>query len=244
MNIGGVEISNPERPVVVAEIGCNHNGDEGLARSLIENAAVQGADLIKFQCYLPQELIALRGDGPAPGPWAGRTMLELYQQAQTPLKWFPRLIERCREFGIPWFASVFGLGSLAFMEAMDCPAYKLAALDFASRRHRNAVEATGKPVIRSSPGPRAPGFTLWCPPGYPQALVKGELRREMKRFDGFSYHGTDPFMPALAAAFGAKMIEVHVQLDDVPSVLDAHSSLTVTQLGALIGMVRTAKAVA
>lgn len=245
ISIGDVQIGEGQPCRVVAEIGCNHNGSLELAVQLVHEAADAGADIVKFQAFLPAELLALRGgDGPAPAPWEGQTLGELYAKAQTPLKWFPKLIENCQAHSVPWFASVFGLGSLAFMEAMECPAYKLAALDFGRRKHRLQVEATGKPVIRSSPAPYAKGFTLWCPGGYPQTFLEGELRREMRHFDGFSYHGTDPFLPALAAAFGARMVEVHVQLDDVPSVLDAHSSLTVTQLGQLVDMVRTAEQVA
>lgn len=233
---------------VVAEVSNSHNGDLGNALVLIDELADAGVDHIKFQCYTPDELVALRGDGPAPEPWGsqGWTMRKLYQKAQTPLAWFPKLAEKCGHRGIPWFASVFGPTSLAIMEMCGCPMYKLAALDYGKRGLRQMVEATGKPIVRSVPGgtnpPKSGATTLWCPSGYPQADLHG-LRDAMRRFDGFSYHGTDPLVPVLAAAYGAAMVEFHVQLDDVPSELEAGVSLTISQVREVVEGIRTVEAV-
>ena len=261
MTIAGLEVG-PEQPCrVVAEISNNHNGDLGNALVLIDECADAGVDFIKFQAYTAEELVALRGDGKAPEPWGsqGWTMRRLYDKAKTPLHWFPKLAEKCAHRGVPWFASAFGLGSFTFMEAMGCPVYKLAALDYGKRSLRQMVERAGKPIIRSCPGNTRPGparhrvgesplvrlkhpTALWCPPGYPQDVTG--LRAAMRRFDGFSFHGRDPFVPALAAAYGASMVEVHVQLDDVPSELEANVSLTVSQLAELVTMCKTARRVA
>lgn len=236
---------------IIAEMSNAHNGSLDRALAIVDAVAESGADYLKMQAYTPAELVALRGDGPAPEPWGsqGWTMRDLYTKAQTPLKWFSKIVERCEAHGLKWFSSVFGPGSLAFMEAIDCPMYKLAALDYDKRALRKAVEATGKPLIRSCPNdtrPNGKATVLWCPPGYPQDYVGAPLRdmmphgRMMRRFDGLSYHGTDPFVPALAAAYGAEWLEVHVQLDDEPSELEAHVSLTMSQLADLVRMVRTA----
>lgn len=231
--IAGVTIGEG-RTRLVAEIGNGHNGDLDRCLRLVQAAHDAGADLVKFQAYTPAELVLLRGDGPAPDPWGsqGWTMASLYAKAQTPLKWFPRIATYCADHGIPWFSSVFGAGSLALLEALDCPAYKLAALDYGKRKLHAAVVATGKPVIRSCShvnAPQACDVALWCPPGYPQEPVG--LAGRFRRYDGFSYHGTDPVVPLLAAAHGARVLEVHVQLDDEPSELEPNVSLTVRQLG-------------
>lgn len=219
-----------EEPVLVAELSNAHNGVLRNAELLIWEALHAGADVVKFQAYTPDELVALRGDGPAPAPWGaqGWTMRRLYERARTPLEWFPRLVELCGMLDIPWFASVFGPDSLAAMQALDCPVYKLASLDAEAVGLSNLVCGAGMPVIRSWPGEVAPTTNdtwLYCPPGYPQA--KGPVEHmEERGFGGFSYHGTDPMVPSKAVAFGAKIIEVHFQLDDPPSALEAHVSFT------------------
>ena len=54
---------------IIAEMGNAHNGSLTTAHKIIEGCAKAGVDWMKFQCYLPKELVSLRGDGPAPKPW-------------------------------------------------------------------------------------------------------------------------------------------------------------------------------
>lgn len=239
MNLAGVEIG-PDQPCrVIAEIGNAHNGSFPLALRLIEECAAAGADLIKFQTYTSDELVALRGDGPAPDPWGseGWTMRDLYTKAHTPREWFPDLVAKCEEVGVPWFSSVFGLDSAGFLLGLKCPAFKIAALDIGSDfPFELMLYMAGMdqkvPRIASSRGMHLPwaDLTLFCPPGYPQdwgavALPDG--------LDGVSYHGTEWRIPAALAADYASVVEVHVQLNDQPSELESNVSLTISQLGQL-----------
>ena len=236
MNIAGIEVGADQPCRVIAEISNNHNGSRFLAHRLIEEAKDAGADFVKFQCYTPEELALLRGtplDEPCPvEPWTDMTMGELYGKAQTPHSWFPSLAEKCKAVGIPWFSSVFGLDSLDVLEAVGCQAYKLASLDRAQAGFRFRVRQTGKPLIQSSPEPmELQGvLQLFCPPGYPQTVKPGEVARAMGDFDGLSFHGTKLTLPKRAIAAGARLVEVHVQLDDEPSELEKDVSLTIKQL--------------
>lgn len=246
MNIAGVPVGDG-RCKVIAEISNAHNGNFDRCVRLIQAARDVGADIIKFQAYTPAELVQLRGGGPAPDPWgsAGWSMADLYAKAQTPLNWFPRLVDYCAEYGIPWFSSVFGTGSLALLDALGCPTYKLASLDYGRRTLARAVAMTGKPVVQScahATAPRTCEVALWCPPGYPQAPTSFLGRFGAKRYHGFSYHGTDPLVPALAAAHGATVVECHVMLDDEPSELESNVCLTIRQLGGLVSMLGTVEA--
>ena len=51
-----IVISSEERPVIVAEISCNHNGSKKLFLKHIREAAKNGADLIKIQTFEPQDI--------------------------------------------------------------------------------------------------------------------------------------------------------------------------------------------
>lgn len=237
MKIAGVEIG-PRHPCrFVAEISNNHNGRLELAQRLIVESACAGADFVKFQAYTPDELVELRGDGPAPDPWGtdGWTMRDLYAKAQTPADWFPDLVEYCHYVGVPWFASVFGQGSLDLMEDLGCPAYKVAALDEGATALIDVVRATGKPIIASTHktgGPRVAwaDLLLHCPPGYPQDPCDIDYQAIRRGgYDGLSYHGTNPNVP-VSAANGAQVVEFHVQADDEPSELEADVSLTISKL--------------
>ena len=247
MNIGGVEVGSGFPCRFIAEISGNHNGDFRRAKRLIAAAAAAGADFVKFQCYLPDELLILRGDGPAPEPWgaAGWTMRALYEKAQTPFAWFPDLFAYARRIGIPAFSSVFGPESLALLESLDCPAYKIARLDNFHADLIASAKATGKPVIVSAyhRDELDSGVSyLYCPPGYPQepqACTPGLW----EVYTGFSFHGTDPLIPAMAGVSGARLIEAHIQLGAESSELESNVSLTAADFAVMVDTVRNTRAV-
>lgn len=237
-----------EKVTFVAELSNNHNGDRGRCGRLIDAAQAAGADWIKLQCYTPDELVQLRDDGPAPEPWGsqGWSMRQLYEKAQTPHDWFPLIAAHCERVGIRWFASVFGTESLALLESLNCPAYKIARLDNGQPDLIDAVRATGKPVIVSAADPfesswdhsAEEGTWLYCPAGYPQGRFAFDYIEFGNYFDGFSFHGTDPLPCVVAATLGAKIIEAHLQLFSEPSELEANVSLTARQFREMVDQVR------
>ena len=48
---------NNKKISIIAEIGVNHNGSLKLAKKLIDGAVKSGADYVKFQTYVTDELI-------------------------------------------------------------------------------------------------------------------------------------------------------------------------------------------
>ncbi len=61
---------NYKKPIVVAEIGCNHMGDFELAKELIFIAKEAGANVAKFQKRNPKELLTKKQyDAPHPVPY-------------------------------------------------------------------------------------------------------------------------------------------------------------------------------
>ena len=40
------------KTLIIAEAGVNHNGDIDIAKELIKEAAMAGADLVKFQSFI------------------------------------------------------------------------------------------------------------------------------------------------------------------------------------------------
>lgn len=248
----GVYRANPCR--FIAEISNNHNGDYERAVRLIVAAQQAGADAVKFQAYTPDEVIGLRGDGPAPEPWAseGHTMRTLYEKAQTPLDWLPKLFQVCRDMGMPAFSSVFGLESLAALERCACPAYKVARLDNQNRDLIDAVRSRRKPVIVSADhDDMLPDcndlFLLYCGKGYPtpreniRLPMFGRGWRKGPGYLGLSSHCLDPAIPLLAVARGCAVIEMHFMLDDEPSVIESNVSLTASQFRSMVDAVRNAE---
>ena len=238
MRIGNVDIGIGHRCAIVSELSNAHNGSYDRMLLLMKTARDAGADILKVQAYTVDELVELRGNGPAPAPWNDRTMEDLYIHAQTPLSWMRGIFDHAEKLGISIFSSVFGAESLACLEDVGCPAYKLAALDFDQKWLRDLVLETGKPLLRSTSRSEmgwAPGM-LWCPPGYPTHCPS--LMTLRGGFLGLSYHGKDPLVPIAAVAMGAKVIEMHFMLSAEPSELESNVSLTESQFAAMVRSVR------
>ena len=72
-----------EPPYVIAELSGNHLGDIERAFALMAAVRRAGADAVKIQTYTA-DTITIDHDGPEfkidGGPWAGRTLYELYQE--------------------------------------------------------------------------------------------------------------------------------------------------------------------
>lgn len=54
------KLSGGVKPYIIAEIGSNHNGDIGLAKTLIEKAKECGADCVKFQSWSKDTIFSRR----------------------------------------------------------------------------------------------------------------------------------------------------------------------------------------
>ena len=256
-NIGPLKVGPSEPCAVIAELSNNHGGDFDRCIRLIDAAKAAGASAVKLQAFEVGELLALRGDGPAPAPWNDRSMSDLYSQAITPRRWFKQLYDHAAAIDLPIFSSVFGLDSLALLESLGNPCYKIARLDNQHTELIAAVGATGKPLIISEDNglrvrDHAADGAVWlyCPSGYPQTKFAfhhemwhgsagaGQCEWDAADYLGFSYHGTDPLPCIAAVALGAKIIEAHFQLDAEPSVLEANVSLGQTAFASMVADIR------
>ena len=45
------------KTLIIAEIGVNHNGSLNIAKELIRKAKLAGADIVKFQTYITDDLV-------------------------------------------------------------------------------------------------------------------------------------------------------------------------------------------
>jgi N-acetylneuraminate synthase (EC 2.5.1.56) len=46
------------KTIIIAEAGVNHNGDIKLAKRLVDEAKLAGADIIKFQTFISDKVVS------------------------------------------------------------------------------------------------------------------------------------------------------------------------------------------
>lgn len=223
-------------PLLVAEVGFNHQGDREAATALIRAAAQAGAQAVKFQTFRAADLVL---------PQAPH--FELIRQGEMSREDVRFLAAQAREAGIAFFSTPFSVQAVEMLEEAAVPAYKIASMDLTTPYLLDAVAATGKPVILSTGMATLPEIAsaverlrrqgagdlglLHCLSLYPARAedcnlqVMALLRREFGLPTGWSDHF--PGVGACLAAFGAgaEIIETHFTLDvAAPGGDHAHSA--------------------
>lgn len=231
MKINNRRIDYDLPPYIVAEISCNHNGEIGKAKDLIDAAIYAEADAVKFQTYTPGDLCK-----PGSENWA------LYERAMTPREWHEELFAYCHAAHITAFSSPFSVHAVEYLEReIGPPVYKIASPEALRLDIVNAVASTGKPVIVStgalSSKEQVENFNLKLGPGvcflhciaeYPAKVIDGNFKtiktiRDYGYLVGLSDHSPGHTAAVAATALGVVMIEKHIKLDD--DCIDAAWSL-------------------
>ncbi len=141
---------------VVAELSGNHLQDYERAEKLVYAAAEAGVDAVKLQTYTADTMTIdsdkewfLVGGKANPKEWQGQTLYELYQKANTPWEWHPKLQKLVTDLGLIFFSTPFDETAVDFLEKLEVPCYKIASYEATDIPFLKKVGATGKPVIMS-----------------------------------------------------------------------------------------------
>ncbi|HLS90846.1 MAG TPA: N-acetylneuraminate synthase family protein [Limnochordia bacterium] len=104
-----------ERPLIIAEIGCNHRGEPETARKMVRIAALEcGVDVVKFQKRNPKECLTpaqYAAPHPVPANAYGATYGEHREALELDLSEHRRLKELCEECGVVYSTSVWDMTS-------------------------------------------------------------------------------------------------------------------------------------
>tara|TARA_Y100001970_G_C14134569_1_gene803574 strand:+ start:360 stop:1205 length:846 start_codon:yes stop_codon:yes gene_type:complete len=116
-----------KKPILIAEIGINHNGDINLAKKLIDSSADANFDAVKFQkrdinLVYSEELLNSKRES----PW-GTTQREQKEGLEFSEKEYLEIDSYCKKKKIKWFASAWDVNSLKFLDAFNLEYNKIAS---------------------------------------------------------------------------------------------------------------------
>jgi pseudaminic acid synthase len=265
IRIGHRAVGPDHPPFIVAELCANHNGSLERALAILDAAKAAGADAVKLQTYSPETMTLDRRDAPfllKGGLWDGRSLYELYQQAQLPRAWHAPLFARGRDLGLTVFSTPFDETAVDFLEQFDPPAYKIASLELLDIPLVERVAATGRPLILSTGNAdqgdirlavhaaRSAGarniLLLHCINAYPAPIADSNLRLlpELEKVFrlpvGLSDHSSGTVVATAAVALGACLIEKHFTLSRAGGGLDDSFSIEPSELAQLVEAARAA----
>ncbi len=248
-------------PLIVAEIGVNHNGSLSLAEKLIRAAADTGADVVKFQTFTADECASRKAakaeyqlHDSAPDQFSMLKRLEL------DFSGFASLKKLAESLGISFLSTPDGENSLQCLVNIGSSAIKIASGEVDNLPFLATVAATGLPVILSTGMSRLGeveravihlqkhGCTdlvlLHCTSEYPATDTDlnlraiETLRQAFALPVGFSDHSEGAEAAIAATALGVCLIEKHFTLDRTLAGPDHQASMEPGPFAAMVNSVR------
>lgn len=251
------------RVFIIAEIGCNHNGDLAIAKKLIEIAAKAGADAAKFQSFNPQEMATvntpkaiyqLRATGAKESQYQRLERLKLSREDHE------KLMAHCDLNNILFCSSAFDSTSAELLNELKVELYKIPSGEITNLSLLRQIAGFGKPVILSTGMSNLDEIQealdaigaeyldninlMHCLSDYPAIWEDANLRaintlKQSFRIPvGFSDHSLGIELSLAAVAMGAVVIEKHITLDKNMDGGDHRASLDPAEFSELVAKIR------
>ena len=231
------KIFNNKPFVFIAEIGLNHNGDYDIAAQMVEKAALAGADAVKFQTFIPENMNSVYTASLAKygiEKEKSNSEADFFKRFLLKKEEYIKLKNQAESLNMIFFSSPFDVESVDFLENLNVEIYKIASSEVTNHILLNKIAETKKCVIMST-GISAeedislavdllikngtPDIVLMhCVSLYPLPPESVNLNRIISlrnRFNlevGFSDHSKDTKTAEMAAVLGARIFEKHFTL--------------------------------
>ncbi len=230
--LGARRVGSAHSPLVIAEIGINHEGSVAKARQMVDDAASAGCECVKFQCHVVDDEMIPNSVVPANAPdsiWEIMSRCALTMDEEVSLK------EYAEKKGLIFLSTPFSREAARRLEKMGVLAYKIGSgecnnyplVDHIARYKKPIILSTGMndiesirkavTIIRSHGAPFA---LLHCTSIYPTPYNKvrlGALSELRSAFPdavvGLSDHSVSNYPCLGGAALGASILERHFTSD-------------------------------
>lgn len=143
----------PNRSLIIAEAGVNHNGSIELALQLVDAAAGAGADAVKFQTFRAEKLVSRHTPKAAYQQQttdAAESQLQMIKKLELTEEHHRTLVAHCAERGILFLSTPFDVESLDLLCRLGVPYLKLPSGEITNAPLLIAAARTGLPIILST----------------------------------------------------------------------------------------------
>ncbi|HET6990597.1 MAG TPA: N-acetylneuraminate synthase [Bacteroidia bacterium] len=250
---------------IIAEAGVNHNGSLELAKKLVDAAKDAGADVVKFQTFIPELVMSRHAPKAAyQKEVTGQTesQLDMVRKLQLDKAAHDELMKYCKTKQIQFLSTPFDLPSIDLLQDMGLDILKIPSGEITNFPYLHKIGSLKKKVILSTGMAKlgeveqaidtlcAAGTqremisVLHCNTEYPtpmkdvNLLAMITMRDAFKLEVGYSDHTLGIEVPVAAVALGATIIEKHLTLDKNMPGPDHKASLDPAEFKAMVTAIR------
>jgi N-acetylneuraminate synthase len=228
--IGNLLISEDRPPVVIAEIGINHNGSIDAAIDIADSAIKSGAEIIKHQTHIVDDEMSEEAKKVIPGN-SNISIYEIIKKCalneRDEKKLMNYVIQKKRVF----ISTPFSRAAADRLNKFGVPAFKIGSgecnnyplIKYICKFNKPIILSTGmnsiktiKPAVKIIKDAKIPLALLHCTNIYPTPpnLVRLDCINQLKKsfpscIIGISDHTENNYSSLGAVALGAKIIEKH-----------------------------------
>lgn len=149
IEISGRKIGPDFPPLVIAEIGINHNGSLKVAKQMVDAAQRAGVEVIKHQTHLVEDEMSSEARNVIPGN-ADVSIYDIMKHCALSKEDEMELQKYVSEKGIIFISTPFSRAAADRLNKMDIPAYKIGSGECNNYPLLRHISSFGKPIIMST----------------------------------------------------------------------------------------------
>ena len=248
---------------IIAEAGVNHNGSMVLAKQLIDIASKVGADAVKFQTFIAEEIVSI--DAPKAEYQklttdAFESQFDMIKKLELSRKDHQELMDYAKNKNIIFLSTPFDERSVDLLVELGVKLIKISSGEITNHPFLRYIAKKGLPIILSTglstldevaeavsvlQGAGCRDLTLLhCTSNYPARIEDCNLLAMKTMADefnlpiGYSDHTPGMVVPIAVAALGACVIEKHFTLNKNLAGPDHKASLEPDELEEMVKSIR------
>jgi len=224
------KIGEKHPPLIIAEIGINHEGNVKLAKKMVYDAYQSGAECVKFQTHIIKDEMTQEAQKTFPAN-ANESIYDIIKRCSLNSKERMLLKKYVEQLGMIYLSTPFSRAAADELEKMNVKAFKIGSGECNNYPLIEHIAKFGKPIILSTGmndiisikksisifhENRIPYALLHCTSLYPTPYSKvrlGAINELKKNFSdavvGLSDHSIGNYTCFAAISLGATILEKH-----------------------------------
>jgi len=149
IEIAGRKIGPAHPPLVIAEIGINHEGSLAVAKEMVDAAARAGVEVVKHQTHIVEDEMSAAAMRVIPGN-ADVSIYEIMQRCSLSEADERQLQKYVEDKGMIFISTPFSRAAADRLRRMNVPAYKIGSGECNNYPLLKHIAGFGKPIILST----------------------------------------------------------------------------------------------